>query len=137
MGQLIVLLQRIIQIGNVVSLVSKIIDKIKPKKENPKLLPTPTDVLIDAIKKADQICYDMETVGLMLNSICDIEKKETLQQKLEQYGLPRETFDQMSGWNKNAQFGWSSFRDELKILLSERLTEEQKRDRVVHARVVK
>lgn len=129
MGQVLTILSRVFQALNLISAISKIIAKLRPAK--PEIVPTKTDKLVSAIDLADRIEADMEQVGMILATIPESERGETVQKIFESWGLPSETWDQMNTWNNNARFGWSSFRDELRIIFRERLTVEQQKDRNV------
>lgn len=126
MGQVLTIISRVFQALNLISAISGVVKKLKPAKPDP--IPTRTDKLVSALELADKIEADMETVGMILLSIPEAEKGETLHKIFESWGLPKETWDQMNTWNSNARFGWSSFRDELRIIFRERLTPEQQKD---------
>lgn len=137
MNLLMNLLQRLNLISNIIDVGTKIYDRFK-KPTTTDLKPTTTDLILTALDVADRISFDMETVSLTLNAIIaddpDKEKpaKEKLKSKLVEYGFNPEIWDQFLIWHKNAEFGWTSFRDELKILVGERMTLEQKKDIVTY-----
>lgn len=130
------LLARINLITQIFDLGAKVYDKLK--KPKPDLKPTPTDMILSALDLADKVAYDMETVILTLKSLIpeDGDKNTHPMDKLKkvfiEYGFNPEIWDQFLTWYQNAEYGWSSFRDELKILVGEGMTIEQKRDIVTY-----
>ena len=136
MNPLLNLLQRLNLISNIIDVGAKIYDRFK--KPKPELKPTTTDLILTAVDIADRVAFDMETVSFTLNAIIadDLDKdkspKEKLKAKFVEYGFNPDVWDQFLAWHQNAEFGWTSFRDELKILVGEGMTIEQKKDIVTY-----
>lgn len=136
MQPIVNLLMRINLISQIFDLGVKVYDKLKKPKADIK--PTTTDLILSALDLADKIAFDMETVKLTLNSIIaddtrkGISALDKLKEKFVEYGFNSAIWDQFVAWNNNAEFGWSSFRDELKILVGECMTPEQKKDIVTY-----
>lgn len=113
------------------------------KKELPPQKPTATDLVMEALDLADSIAYDMETVKHTLNAIALLDDPKTeeerkkhpitkIREKFKEFGMDENTFTQCIEWVEKAEFCWSSFRDELRIMTREGMTIEQKKDIVTY-----
>lgn len=138
MGSVLNLLTRIMQITTIIDAGKKIYSLVTPKRLKPELKPTPTDLILEAIDIADRAAYDMETVILTLKSLIpdDGDTKthpmDKLKMVLVKYGFDPNKWDQLLEWYQRAEFGWTSFRDELKILVADGMSEQQKKDIVTY-----
>jgi len=132
MAQILMIIKRLLTLHSIINTIRNLFKK--------KLPPTATDTVYEAFEKADKICMDMETLGFVLGNLGDLipddpaaetklSGKEKVGLKLKELGLEPETFDQMCEWNEKARFSWNSFRDELKILITDKMSKDQRNDR--------
>ena len=117
---------------NIVSGVVKLYQLIT-KKSIKEVELTRTDKLIDAMDKAVKIRGDMETCGMMILSMIDEEKDESIDDVFKDLGQPDVDFEQMKKFVSDARFKWDKYTDCLLILYGMQLPQDQKDDVIKHA----